>query len=119
MKLALFKISVFAVGAFPLLIGMDAMALPGPPPGPPSMPEGGPPGAGGFNRPSVPGDGFRGGGVPRPQTPPRAPNISRPGTGRMGGLAPNSSLAGGRPKPQAPARAPNISRPGSGLTGGL
>ena len=132
MKLALFKISVFAVGAFPLLIGMDAMALPGPPPGPPSMPaggppggggprmpEGGPPGAGGFNRPSVPGGGFRGGGVPRPQTPPRAPNISRPGTGRMGGLAPNSTLAGGRPKPQAPARAPNISRPGSGLTGGL
>src|SRR5271165_3704003 len=129
MKLKLFKISAFVVGAFPLLIGPDAMALPGPPPGPPPsmgpgvggprMPAGGPPGAGGFNRPSVPGGGFRGGGVPRPQTPPRTPNISRPGSSRMGGLAPNSKIAGGGPKLQAPSRAPNISRPGSSLTGGL
>ena len=143
MKLKLFKISAFVVGAFPLLIGMDAIAFPGPPPGPPPsmgpgvggsrMPPGGPPGAGGprlpaggppraggFNRPSVPGGGFRGGGgVPRPPASSRAPNISRPGSSRMGGLAPNRKLAGGGPKPQAPSRAPNISQPGSSRTGGL
>ena len=124
-------------GAFPLLIGTDAMAFPGPPPAPPRMPAGGgpprlpaggaprmgpggPPRGGGFNRPSVPGGGFRGGGaVPRLQTPSRAPNISRPGPGRTGGLAPNSKLAGSGPKPQAPSRAPNISRPGPSRTGGL
>jgi hypothetical protein len=109
------------LGAFPLLIGTDAMAFPGPPPAPPSMPAGGGPprlpagGAprmgpsgfprGGFNRPSVPGGGFRSGGaVPRPQTPSRAPNISRPGPGRTGGLAPNGKLAGGgNSHPQFPS----------------
>ena len=74
MKLKLFKISAFVVGAFPLLIGMDAIAFPGPPPGPPPsmgpgaggprMPAGGPPAP--AERPSA-GGGFRGGGgVPRP-----------------------------------------------------
>jgi len=109
-------------GAFPLLIGTDAMAFPGPPLAPPRMPAGGgpprlpaggaprmgpgwPPRGGGFNRPSVPGGGFRGGGaVPRLQTPSRAPNISRPGPGRTGGLAPNGKLAGGgNSQPQFPS----------------
>jgi hypothetical protein len=113
MKLKLIKIGAFVLGAFPLLIGTDAMAFPGPPPAPPRMPAGGgpprlpaggaprmgpsgPPRGAGFNRPSVPGGGFRGGGaVPRPQTPSRVPNISRPGPSRTGGLAPNGKLAGG------------------------
>jgi hypothetical protein len=129
MKLALFKISAFAL---PLLIGTEAIAFPGAPPPPPSLPAGGPPGGGGlpggglprggpppgggFNRPSVPGGGFRGaGGVPRPPTSSRPPNISRPGSSRPGGLAPNNNLAGGGPKP----RTPNISRPGSSQPGGL
>lgn len=127
MKSALFKLSVFAAGAFPLLIGMDAMALPGPPPavprppagGPPRIPSGGPPRAGAFNRPSAPGGGFRGGGVPRPQIPSRAPNISRPGPGRSGGLAPNSKLAGAGHGPHTASRAPNASRPVPGQSGGL
>ena len=122
MKSTLFKISAFLFGAFPLLLGTDVMALPGPPPVPPSMPaggppripSGGPPRAGGFNRPSVPGGGFRAaGGVPR--SPSRAPNISGPGSSRMGGLAPNSKLAGGGLKP----RTPNISWPDPSRTGGL
>src|SRR5271165_4243558 len=129
MKLALFKISAFLVGAFPLLIETNAMALPGPPPGPP--PSMGPR-PGGFMPPSAAGGGFRGepgigrgsdfGGGPGISRPPnfsRAPNISRPGPSRIGGLAPNGKLAGGGPKPQAPSRAPNFSRPGSSLTGGL
>src|SRR5271165_4022682 len=125
MKLALFKISAFVVGAFPLLIETNAMALPGPPPGPP--PSMGPR-PGGFMPPSVAGGGFRGGpgigrgpgfgGGPGISSPPnfsRAPNISRPGPSRIGGLAPNGKLAGGGPKP----RTPNITRPGSSRTGGL
>src|SRR5271157_3375761 len=113
MKLALFKISAFVVGAFPLLIETNAMALPGPPPGPP--PSMGP-GPGGFMPPSVAGGGFRGGpGISRPPNFSRAPNISRPGPSRIGGLAPNGKLAGGGPKP----RTPNITRPGSSRTGGL
>ena len=122
MKLKLIKIGAFVFGAFPLLIGTDAMAFPGPPLAPPRMPAGGgpprlpaggaprmgpgwPPRGGGFNRPSVPGGGFRGGGaVPRLQTPSRAPNISRPGPGRTGGLAPNGKLAGGgNSQPQFPS----------------
>ena len=122
MKSTLFKISAFLFGAFPLLLGTDVIALPGPPPAPPSMPaggppripSGGPPRAGGFNRPSVPGGGFRAaGGVPR--SPSRGPNISRLGSSRMGALAPNSELAGGGPKP----RTPNVCRPGPSRTGGL
>src|SRR5271166_3553577 len=122
MKLALFKISAFVVGAFPLLIETNAMALPGPPPGPPPSMGAGP---GGFMPPSVAGGGFRGGpggpdfgGGPGISSPPnfsRAPNISRPGPSRIGGLAPNGKLAGGGPKP----RTPNITRPGSSRTGGL
>src|SRR5271166_3967735 len=134
MKLALFKISAFVVGAFPLLIETNAMALPGSPPGPP--PSMGP-GPGGFMPPSVAGGGFRGGpggpafgggpgigrgpdfgggpGISRPPNFSRAPNISRPGPSRIGGLAPNGKLAGGGPKP----RTPNITRPGSSRTGGL
>jgi hypothetical protein len=138
MKLTLFKISAFVVGALPLLIGADATAFPGPPPAPPSLPaggpprmpsgglpgdgfpRGGPPRAGGFNRPSVPGGGFRGGGGgPRPQTSSRIPNISLPDSSRPAGLAPKTNLAGGGPKPQTPSRAPNISRPGSSRPGGL
>src|ERR1700747_2896279 len=122
MKLKLIKIGAFVFGAFPLLIGTDAMAFPGPPLAPPRMPAGGgpprlpaggaprmgpgwPPRGGGFNRPSVPGGGFRGGGaVPRLQTPSRAPNISRPGPSRTGGLAPNGKLAGGgNSQPQFPS----------------
>jgi len=138
MKLALFKISAFVVGAFPLLIGTEVIAFPGPPPAPPSLPAGGPPRmppggfpgggppragglpgggpprAGGFNRPSVPGGGFRGGGAPRPQTPPRAPNTSPLGSGRMGGLAPKSNLAGGGNKqPQFPSKVQSLPQ-GSG-----
>ena len=136
MKLKLFKISVFVVGAVPLLIGTDAMAFPGPPPAPPRMPAGGPPGggglpggglprggppsggpprAGGFNRPSAPGGGFRGGGGgPGPQTPSRAPNISRPGSSRPGGLAPKNNLAGGGAKqPQLPSKVQSLPK-GSG-----
>src|SRR5271165_2334179 len=134
MKLALFKISAFVVGAFPLLIETNAMALPGPPPGPPPSMGAGP---GGFMPPSVAGGGFRGGpggpdfgggpgigrgpdfgggpGISRPPNFSRAPNISRPGPSRIGGLAPNGKLAGGGPKP----RTPNITRPGSSRTGGL
>ena len=101
-------------------VGGPRMPAGGPPgAGGPRMPAGGPPRAGGFNRPSVPGGGFRGGGAfPRPPASSRAPNISRPGPSRMGGLAPNGKLAGGGPKP-SPFRAPNISRPGSSRTGGL
>src|SRR5271165_1663266 len=125
MKLKLLKISAFVVGAFPLLIETNVMALPGPPPGPP--PSMGPR-PGGFMPPSVAGGGFRGGpgigrgpgfgGGPGISSPPnfsRAPNISRPGPSRIGGLAPNGKLAGGGPKP----RTPNITRPGSSRTGGL
>src|SRR6201984_2993951 len=117
MKLKLFKISAFVVGAFPLLIETDAMALPGPPPGPP--PSMGPR-PGGFMPPSVAGGGFGGGpGISRPPNFSRAPNISRPGPSRIGGLVPNGKLAGGGPKPGASSRPPNISRPGSSRTGGL
>jgi hypothetical protein len=133
MKLSLFKISAFVVGAYPLMVGTNAMAFPGPPPAPPSLPAGGPPRipsggfpgggpprGGGFNRPSVPGGGFGGGGGgPRPQAPSRGPNISRPGSNGSAGLAPKTNLAGGAPKPQIPSRAPNISRPGSSRPGGL
>src|SRR5271166_2451202 len=125
MKLKLLKISAFVVGAFPLLIETNVMALPGPPPGPP--PSMGPR-PGGFMPPSVAGGGFRGGpaigrgpdfgggpGISRPPNFSRAPNISRPGPSRIGGLAPNGKLAGGGPKP----RTPNITRPGSSRTGGL
>src|SRR5271165_3069297 len=133
MKLKLFKISAFVVGAFALLVGTEARAQLGPPPpippslpaggappmppslpagGPPRIPSGGPPRAGGFNRPSVPGGGFRAGGsVPRP--PSRAPNISRPGPSRTGGLAPNSKLAGGGPGPQFPSKIQSLPK-GSG-----
>src|ERR1700747_2099068 len=117
MKLKLFKISAFVVGAFPLLIETDAMALPGPPPGPP--PSMGPR-PGGFMPPSVAGGGFGGGpGISRPPNFSRVPNISRPGPSRIGGLVPNGKLAGGGPKPGASSRPPNISRPGSSRTGGL
>jgi hypothetical protein len=137
MKLKLFKISAFVVGAFPLLIEANAMALPGPPPGPP--PSMGPP-PGGFMPPSVAGGGFQGGfpsgpggggpggprigrgpgfgggpGISRPPDFSRAPNISRPGPSRIGGLAPNGKFAGGRPKPPTP----DITRLGSSRTGGL
>src|SRR5271165_3523763 len=134
MKLALFKISAFVVGAFPLLIETNAMALPGPPPGPPPRMGSGP---GGFKASSVAGGGFRGGpggpdfgggpgigrgpdfgggpGISRPPNFSRAPNISRPGPSRIGGLAPNGKLAGGGPGP----RTPNITRPGPSRTGGL
>src|SRR5271166_1311180 len=133
MKLALFKISAFVVGAFPLLIETNAMALPGPPPGPP--PSMGP-GPGGFMPPSVAGGGFRGGpggpdfgggpgigrgpdfgggpGISRPPNFSRAPNISRPGPSRTGGLAPNSRLAGGGNKqPQLPSTVQSLPK-GSG-----
>ncbi|MBV8484620.1 MAG: hypothetical protein JO077_17370 [Verrucomicrobia bacterium] len=163
MKLRFFKKSALVVGAFPLLIGIDAMALPGPPPAPPRMPAGGlapggglppgggfpggglprgggPPPTGGFNRPSAPGGGFcGGGGGPGPQSLSRAPNISRPGSSRPGGLAPKSNLAGGGNKqPQLPSKvqflpkgsgsvlpsiaqgnkpAPGAKQPGPGLQG--
>src|SRR5271157_5945391 len=123
MKLALFKISAFVVGAFPLLIETNAMALPGPPPGPP--PSMGPR-PGGFMPPSVAGGGFRGGpgigrgpgfgGGPGISSPPnfsRAPNISRPGSSRTGGLAPNSKLAGGGPGQQFPSKIQSVPK-GSG-----
>src|SRR5208337_773211 len=123
MKLALFKITAFVVGAFPLLIETNAMALPGPPPGPP--PSMGPR-PGGFMPPSVAGGGFRGGpgigrgpgfgGGPGISSPPnfsRAPNISRPGSSRTGGLAPNSKLAGGGPGQQFPSKIQSVPK-GSG-----
>src|SRR6201987_2582462 len=132
MKLKLIKIGAFVLGVFPLLIGTDAMAFPGPPPAPPRMPAGGgpprlpaggaprmgpcgPPRGSRFNRPSVPGGGFRGGGaVPRLQTPSRAPNISRPGPSRTGGLAPNGKLAdGGNSQPQFPSTVQSLPK-GSG-----
>jgi hypothetical protein len=128
MKLVLLKLPAFAAGAISLLIGTDAIAFPGPPPPPPSLPagggpripSGGPPLGSGFNRPSVPGGGFRGGGgFPRPHGSLRAPNISRPGPSRSGGLVPNSKLAGGGLKPRTSSGPPNISRPGSSRTGGL
>src|SRR5271165_3673778 len=113
MKLALFKISAFVVGAFPLLIETNAMALPGPPPGPP--PSMGPR-PGGFMPPSVAGGGFRGGpaigggpgfgggpGISRSPNFSRAPNISRPGPSRIGGLAPNG---GRRAQPAHPKHYP-------------
>src|SRR5271157_272959 len=123
MKLALFKISAFVVGAFPLLIETNAMALPGPPPGPP--PSMGPR-PGGFMPPSVAGGGFRGGpgigrgpgfgggpGISRPPNFSRAPNVSRPGPSRPGGLAPNSKLAGGGPGQQFPSKIQSVPK-GSG-----
>src|SRR5271157_5089576 len=123
MKLALFKISAFVVGAFPLLIETNAMALPGPPPGPP--PSMGPR-PGGFMPPSVAGGGFRGGpgigrgpgfgggpGISRPPNFSRASNISRPGPSRIGGLAPNGKLAGGGPGQQFPSKIQSLPK-GSG-----
>ena len=103
-------------GAFPLLIGTDAMAQLGPPP--PALPSMGPR-PGGFIPPSVAEGGFRGGpdigprpgfgggpGISRPPNFSRAPefskppnfsrpqNTSRPSFSQMGGLAPNSKIAG-------------------------
>ena len=151
MKLKLLKISAFVAGALPLLIGTDAVAFPGPPPGggPPRMPAGGPPRlpggggppmglsgpprggppmrpsgpprAGGFNRPAVPGGGFRGGaGGPGPHSPSHVPNIARPGHGRPGGLAPNSTLAGrgpahGGPGPQFPSKVQPLPKGGGSV----
>ena len=125
MKLKLLKISAFVVGVFPLLIETDCDGPAWSPSRPAaeygSRPR--PPAPrihaslGGWR-------GVPRGGVPRPRTPPRAPifpgqvcrmgglapnapceaariclsrapNISRPGPSRIGGLAPNGKLAGG------------------------
>ena len=140
MKLALFKIPVFVVGAFPLLIGMDAIAFPGPPPGPPpSMGPG--PGVGGPRMPAggppAPADRVclqAGLHAPADSIAHRCPAGSAvgvfPATARL--FAPDISgqaLAGWEAwlrtaslraaGPTAGPSAPDISRSGSNLTGGL